>query len=280
MGICFGVIATTRPFDPTMPGISDLCDGHSGLSGLVVVANYPHEPRSSKHLMVCSKIAITVIDASDYLGSAEAFRRGISVAQSAGADAVLLLDDDCVMDTASCRALCEAVQTYAIVSANRNGHRETWVVPGVIRVLRPARTSHNILCGWAGTALNLNLIPQWDAWLRQLGQTLWFYWDDYTFVGWVIRHGLEVYGLEHATFTSPRVPRTQRAHWRSYYESRNAVWFARWTLTGFRQWKFIVLWFVEYVVGIGLRDARFRETWKGFWDGISGVSGRCISPDD
>lgn len=278
MGTCFGIIATVHAFDIDMSAISELCEKGSGLSGLVVIVNYPHRPSAPKYSHWCSGIEIIVIEACDYIGSAEAFRRGIVAAQSMGADAVLLLDEDCFMTTTACNALCEAVRSHAIVSANRNTHRETWVVPGTIRVLRRANTSQNMLCGWAGMAINLTQIPEWDRWLRQLGETLWFYWDDYTFVAWTMQQGLSVRGFDQITYESPNLPRRTRSSWRSYYESRNGVWFARLTMSGWPRWKFVLLWFIEYVVAVGIRDRKLRQTWTGFRDGVSGIVGRTADP--
>lgn len=275
---CFAIVATVQPFDINSRLIVELCEQNDYLNGLVVVVNYPHKIIHPKEITSLSGVDIIILHIRDYRGSAGAYRLGITEAEKAGAGIVLLFDDDCLIDAHACKALYEASHLHAIVSGNRNDVREGWVQTGRFLVMHRTKRSRNMLCGWAGLGINLNKVPEWNRWLQQLEYTFWFYWDDYTFVSWAIEAGLSVMGVTEAIFHSPNHPRRTRKSWRSYYESRNGVWFAKMTMTGWGRRKFIVLWFVEYVVGVGIRDRRLRETWKGFKDGLTGRQGRTITP--
>lgn len=281
---CCGVIASVAPFRADHPLIVGLCDSADRPERVVFVENFPQEQEQSVSLSeratLRNGVWIHIITIDEYLGSAGAFLRGIELAKEKGGRMVLLFDQDCQVDSKTCKELfrhCTA--TSPIVVGNRNARGEGLVTPGLFLAIKKTPTRRtDTLATWAGMAFDLNLVPKWREWLMTLSRTLWFYWDDYVFCSWAMADGMTIRSIPTARFYSPNPPRRNRTGWRYYYEARNAVWFARLTMPTGRCTHFITLWFLEFVVGFGLRDRKFGWAWMGFWHGVKGVHGRVYGP--
>ncbi len=280
---CACVIASTSPYVEDHPLITGICDAADRPETLIMVINHAREVNSVEdriHTTIRSGVVIRVMEQDDYLGSAGAFLAGIDLAVALGVKVVILFDEDCRVYPDTCRELFTTCGPNApIVTGNRNGRGDGRVHTGLLFAIKKApKMGPGVYVTWAGMALALDSVPHWRSSLQTLAEILWFYWDDYVFSAWAHAQNIPLEEAPRAVFTSPNPPRRHRAGWRYYYEARNGVWFARLTMRPLRRQYFIALWFLEFVLGFGLRDRKFRWAWRGFWDGVRGVKGRTVQP--
>ena len=298
------VLAVVVCYHPDVRQLTRLAESLVALPGLEVlfIDNTELETSCAAIRQAVSHLSVRVLCPGTNSGLGAAHNMGIREARARGCKAVLLLDQDSLLDAPSLRALCRAYdfltargEQVAAVGPTfidpRNGHCFPFVCRHGLR-MRPVSEGpgNTVACDLLISSGSLIPLAAIDA-VGDLDADLFI---EYVDVEWCIRartHGWKVYGVTDALMTHTlgddalnvmgrKIP--VHSPQRQYYLLRNAVLLARMPHVSW-QWRLhLVYRLTAQLVLFGTfcrpRLQRLRWMLQGIWDGLLGRRGRTPGP--
>ncbi len=233
---------------------------------------------------------VTLVESTENLGPAGGFERGMSLAASLDCDWIMVLNDDCFVESNTLRELrmvaTNADPTHAIIAPSvRHGGKHyvgfVWKhvpIPILADTSRPD-ACHVDMVTFSGALIRTDVVrrvgvPRGDYFMM---------WEEWEYCLRLRRHGYRVLALPGVAvrhLSSDVRPRPATV-WREYYQARNHLRFViahRNALDGLywliREIKFAI----AALLYLDQKAARIRFQLLGTIDALRGRTGRTITP--
>lgn len=237
-----------------------------------------------------------LLSLSDNLGFAGGMNRGIEKALAAGAEFVVLVNNDATLAPQALRQLLEAVQHRPEVALavptifSSNDPSSVWYAGGTLsrwtgtarhgKVPAPEPIEVSF-----GTGCCLLIRTQHLKTVGFLNETYFLYFEDVEYCDRVLQAGLRILYVPHAHAWHAGGGSTASQHQKApaldYYDVRNGLWFIRERLRGAARLSalayFVVVRLPRKLLRIFFRSASrsksYHAVWKGLVDGLKSVDG-------